>query len=634
MEINNRTAGMGLYLFRLRVITWAIFAGLLILLARLAWLQVFQAERYREQASRSVLRVRRLESPRGDILDRNGIVLATSRPGFDLSLDLTYFALTSSPSRSWSQFRRAIARKEPESWFTQFMTEVRSSSIWLKSTSRKLSVPNDLLESRLKEIESEGLRQAHKRPAREWREIFLGIIRKPHPIIRRVEPETAFLVESRREEFPGIVVSVSERREYPFGPLAGNVIGFMSKVTPEEFERYRERYAGSEAKKFLMDDWTGRKGIEFSYNSTLRGNRGMAVETVDASGRLREKLSEVTAVPGADVRLTIDLRIQQAAEEALGEWRGAIVVLDPRNGEILALATSPRYDPGSIAQMHTELSRQDGNPLLDRATQGLYPPGSVFKVVTATAALEEGKVTPATQFNCEGALRLGDTIFKCVAVHGDCDLRRGMEKSCNVYFFNLGMSAGAGPLTEWARRFGFGKRSNIDVPFEAGGTVPNPARGAWSKGQTLNLSIGQGQLMVTPLQIARMMAAIASGGNLFRPHLLKRDGDDYLEGTLPINPAHLSALQDALLAVVETGTGSRYGRLENVHVAGKTGTAEVGEGRRDHGWFAGFAPFEEPRLAFAVVIEELPPGIYGGSSAAPAGRLVLKQIFERGFLPE
>jgi len=620
---------------RLRLISLVAIGGLLLLWGRLAWLQLFRSESYRRLAERQVLRVRTLEAPRGDIVDRNGIILATSRPAFNLSLDLSYFATRGNNPGGWREFRRSISGMKDEVWFSQFFDTIRGDEEWLQRTARILSLDADFLRERLNRIERALKAEALRRPPRERRTIFLRGIRTPQVILEPVDSQTAFLIESCPDDFPGIVVGTSQRRNYPYDSTACHIVGYLSKVTPEEYEAYRDSYAGSSAKRFFRNDWTGRTGIEYEYNPLLRGGRGLRVVVADREGNAQETIQEVPPKGGQDIRLTLDLRLQSAAEDALGDSRGAVVVLDSRSGEILALASSPRFNPNTIFSDYARLvSPGSGNPLQNRAIQGLYPLGSVFKAVTALAALEEGAITPETTFDCDGYLRLGGTTFRCWTVHGQSDLRRAIEQSCNVYFFKVGRRLGPVALIDWARRFGFGAPTGVDLPFEAKGRVPSPSNRGWSLGDTFNLSIGQGELLVTPLQVAQMMAIVANEGKIFRPHITVNEGGDYLLGTLNARPSNWKVLKEALLAVVESGTGARYVKLRGMHIAGKTGTAEVGGGKRDHGWFAGFAPYENPKVAFAVVIEGIPEGTHAGGTAGPVARFLLKQMFSRGWVSQ
>jgi len=353
---------------------------------------------------------------------------------------------------------------------------------------------------------------------------------------------------------------------------------------------------------------------------------------------------------GQRVQLTIDYDLQRAAETAFRElgYVGAAVVIDPRNGEVLSLVSLPAYDPNAFAsgidraswaQLNTDRLR----PLQNRAIQGRYSPGSTFKAVVATAALEEGVITPATTFFCPGYLAVYNTVFHChnPRGHGLMDLRRAIANSCNVYFYQVGIRLEIGRLAKWAKLMGLGAPTGIDLPHEGSGLMPSPEwkmrlfKTPWYAGETVSVAIGQGQVSATPLQMARVVSVIANGGRLVRPHLVKSPaGGVEAPASLGIHPETIAAVKEGLRAVVAEGSGWRA-RLQTVEVCGKTGSAQVVSRSRlekspnaqallPHGWFLAFAPADAPTIALAVIVEH---GRSGGESAAPVARQILAHYF-------
>jgi penicillin-binding protein 2 len=351
-------------------------------------------------------------------------------------------------------------------------------------------------------------------------------------------------------------------------------------------------------------------------------------------------------VDGPSLTLSIDASLQAAVEKAFAGRAGSAVALDPRTGEILAMTSTPAYDPnefatGIDASSWASLARDPQTPLMNRVIQGTYSPGSTFKIIASTAALEEGVITPATTFYCPGYLAVYNTVFHCTRGHGVMDLRRAIANSCNVYFFNVGIRLEIGRLAKWAKLMGLGVPTGIDLPAEASGLMPSPEwkmrifKTPWYAGETVSVAIGQGQVNATPLQMARVAAVIANGGRLVRPHLARAPaGGGDAPVPLGIRPETITAVKEGMRAVVAEGTGWRA-RLSSIEVCGKTGSAQVVAKSRlaqspnafemlPHGWFLAFAPADHPRIALAVLVEH---GRSGGESAAPVARQILAHFF-------
>lgn len=571
---------------RLRMIG-AVFMFLFSALAvRLFALQIIQGERLATVSERNRLQLIFLRAPRGRILDANGDPLMDNGASFTLFFSP---APGSSPEEADRVERALLKYKE---------------------------LSADVVRRRL----NEALR-----------------IRQFVRIAEDLPRAAAFgLIEDSRG-LPGVTVSPESRRAYARGYPASHVIGYLSEAT-------RKELGGASPEVLRMGDFVGRQGIEQAYDRTLRGrNGGMEIE-VDSTGRQIRLVRSVEPVPGNDVRLTVDPRVQRAAEEALAAsstGRGAVVVLNPATGAVTALASAPSFDASGGLQ---GAFRDRRLPLFNRAAQGTYPLGSCFKIVTTGVALRKGLVRPSTHFNCAGTHRLGTRFFGCWKTHGRMDLYGGIAWSCDVYFYQMARLLDPEDLATGAHEFGLGRATGIDLPGEAAGLVPGPGwktragRGAWYKGDTLNLAIGQGQLLVTPLQAAVMMSVVANRGRFYRPFLVREIRDRRGEvlwrnrpregGRVELDPEHWEIMEEALRRVVTEGTGQGM-RIEGWDIIGKTGTAQNPHGE-DHAWFvcALRRPGEgRARLCMAVLVEN---GGHGGAVAVPVARRVAMAALEEG----
>ncbi len=580
------------------VFYWVVLLTFGVFVLRLWQLQVIKGERFRRLCDNNRIRIVKVTPLRGRILDRKGRVLADNRPAFDL------FVI-------------------PE--------DVRDKDRLAAELSLLLSIPKEEI---LRKLTGQG-----RRPF------------EPVRIKEDLSWEELSRVKAHQMELPGVEISVVPVRVYPYGKLAAHLLGMVGEISREELRRLKGR-------GYDIGDYIGKTGLEASWEGYLRGTKGGRQVEVDALGRELRVLREVDPVPGWDLHLTLDLELQQKAEELLRGKAGAIVALDPSTGAVLAMASSPSYNPSSFArgippERWKVLNDDPLHPLTNRALQGLYAPGSVFKIVVASAALAMGRVDPAEPAFCAGVFPVGKRIFRCwkEGGHGWMALHQAIVQSCDIYFYQLGLKVGPEAMAKYARAFGFGDRTGIPLPGEKAGFVPSPswkeAKGQrWYDGETVVMAIGQGPLLVTPLQMARMIAAVANGGTLFQPMVAREVVDPEGKGVrsyrsrpvgkLPLNPAKLELIREALLGVVEEerGTG-RAARIPGVAVAGKTGTAQVakmGERRlkpselpyqlRDHAWFVAYAPASKPTIAVAVVVEH---GGHGGSAAAPLARELIKQ---------
>jgi penicillin-binding protein 2 len=406
-----------------------------------------------------------------------------------------------------------------------------------------------------------------------------------------------------------------------------------------------------------MGDYLGRRGIEAAWEDHLRGERGFRRIEVDAFGRELGNVHQKLSTPGANIHLTLDTRLQQEAENCLQDKTGTIVALNPQNGKILALASSPTFSPeaferGLSAAEWQELLQNKEHPLINRAIKGQYPPGSVFKIVMALAGLEERVITPQTYIHCRGSFTSGNHVFHCwkKSGHGSVNLHQALVVSCDTYFYELGRRLGIERIANWSNRFGLGGPTGLKLDKELPGLVASVDwkrkrfRAPWQEGDTLSVAIGQGYNLTTPLQIARMAAALANGGTVYQPQLVEKVESPageilhrftpVVQGRLGADPANLALVREALADVVRNGTGRRAW-LPNIGVAGKTGTAQVVSLEKEksgkqirrfqnHAWFVAYAPSDDPQVTVAVILEHAGQG---GEVAAPVAKRVLAAYF-------
>ncbi|MDQ7819411.1 MAG: penicillin-binding protein 2 [Armatimonadota bacterium] len=565
----------------------AVVAVLLgILLVRLWQVQVLQGAAYFRQSEDNRIREYTLAAPRGIIYDRRGRPLVANRPAFTVAV---------------------------------LPLELRDPPTVVSRLAALLGMPAAQIEARL--------RAARARPF------------EPVRIARDVDPTVVARIEENRLDLPGVIILADPVRHYLHGTRAAHLLGYVGEIDSDEL-------AARRAEGYRPGDLIGKAGVEKAYESLLRGVDGRLRMEVDALGRPLRVLSRQPPSPGRAVVLTVDLDIQAAAEEALratGLEAGAVVVLDPDTGEVLALASMPTFDPNLFArgispERWLALTSDRRRPLLNRAISATYEPGSVFKLVTATAALERGIVSRRTVFDAPGYFRLGQWTFGDLRAWGRIDFITGIAHSVNVVFYTLGYRLGGETLAEYAFRLGLGEPTGIDLPGEVAGTIPSPATKQalvgepWYPGDAVNMSIGQGAVTVTPVQVARMVAGLATGGRVMQPHvLLAVHHDRGLERVAPVlqrqvslRPATLAVLREGMRAVVERGSGVAA-RLNRVAVAGKTGSAENPRGR-PHAWFAGYAPAEAPQVVVVAFVEH---GFRGGIAAAPVARAVLEAALAR-----
>ncbi|MDX1763062.1 MAG: penicillin-binding protein 2 [bacterium] len=591
---------------RVRMVSVLLVFGFVVLIARMWYLQILHGKDYKAKSQKQRIRIQRVLSPRGEFLDREGRVLVDTKPGFNVTLTLE---------------------------------DVKDLNATLSRFSKLLDIPLDECLKTIQAARSNGIRKF-----------------QPIRLLSNVDWKTVALLEAHQMELGGISVSPEPLRNYRYNALVAHAFGYMGEINQEELRR--ESYAD-----YRMGDVIGKTGLERELEKYLKGADGQRQVEVNSLGRIIQETAEQPPEPGNRIRLTIDYDLQKALEDAFGESAGAGVVLNPNNGEILAIASRPAYDPnlfsGGIPKgLWKELINHPKHPLTNKTASGQYPPGSVFKIVLAVAGLEEKAISPHETTYCRGYVAFGGRRYHCWRRqgHGQVDFFKALVQSCDVYFYELGQRLGIDKIAEYATNMGLGQKTGIMLDGEKAGLIPSRAwkqrvRGnPWYPGETLSAAIGQGYILVTPLQIANLLAAVANGGTLYRPHLahsiydyrgnLIEEYNPEVIHDVPIAGQTLNHVRHALENVVshKKGTGGRS-RVKGVRVAGKTGTAqvvrmkqdelpgkEVPEKFRDHALFAAFAPVDNPEIVVAIVVEH---GGHGGSAAAPIAGEVLKTYFEK-----
>ncbi len=494
----------------------------------------------------------------------------------------------------------------------------------------------DLLLQRMKDIAGVVPELARRKLAKVG-----GRYYEPVPLLSDLGEDVIAKLSERKSELRGLIIRMQPRRHYVHGRLLAHVLGYTGPVSKQELDA---SYQGRKPRPF---ERVGKAGVERQYDDYLRGHSGGIQVEVDSYGRHLRVIAEKKPRLGEDLYLTIDYKLQQASEALLAGFRGCVVALDPRNGEILAMASKPDYDPNEFAvgissDRWAELVADEAYPLQNRSLQGEYPPGSIYKIVTAVAALETGVKNPYQSYLCQGVVNFRDWPYRCWKEHGHgwVDMNKAIIESCDIYFYRAGLRTKVDALNRYSLMFGLGEKSGVDIPGEKAGLVPSAPwkrkryGRAWYYGNTIQMSIGQGFLLATPLQLACMMAALNEGGTIYRPHVLKEVRDErgelvraykpQVNSTLLVTKRTMRIVRRALRGVVNTrrGTGGRA-RLRTLSVAGKTSTSENPHGE-PHAGFVCHAPAEEPRLVVMVWFEN---GGEGGAVAAPVAKYLLEEFF-------
>jgi penicillin-binding protein 2 len=704
---------------------------------RLVWLQVVIPERFIEVWTRTTESFETLPATDGRILSSDGQILAYDQPRYSIEVHYRWLEEPVNADWLKARVRERLPRNDRNNAVriaeTQFDILREREQLWQSLTALTGRTPEQLTERRQaiqRKIEDMSHAVHARREARVaastatlstdslgsrlWRELSTPPERaSTQPLILREELEAHTLlddvpieqiatIEAQPSRFPGVEIRSSSERIYPLGQIAPHVIGLRTAVDATAIELRKARFPNGDPLALEVGDRYGKNGIERAYDTQLRGIRGLRRVIRNHAGEIIEQ--EVTRPPrnGSDITLTIDAALQQQAEQLLDEAlagepledsteatpdgsqeavvpsAGAIVVLDLRSGETLIAASSPRYDLAAMQHpskaQWSQWSKDPRHPFLSRVTQATVPPGSVFKVVTAIAGLEQGTLSPEQPFHCQGYLN-DPQHDRCYVYrhfgrgHGDVTLPLALSQSCNVYFYDVAERLGPQPIENWARRLGFGSPTGLDNGGERAGHVPSRSAAGqtnrWYPGTTRQFAIGQADLTVTPLQVAKLMAIIGNGGRAITPRLIQPEAavSSAVTGNIQLASAEsvvfrsakdlpfaerkailspppspepllsdrtLQAIREGLELTVEhpQGTGHKA-QVPGLLVAGKTGTAQVGGDKPDHAWFAGYVPADRPRYAFAVFLEH---GGSGGKAAAPLARQVIMSMIEADLL--
>ena len=591
---------------RTDIATAIVLCLVALLVVRLWHLQIQQGSDYLERSESNRIRIQQLAAPRGNLLDRHGETLVTNRPRFNV--------------------------------------------IWIREDAPH---PDEVIKqlARILELDLSELLDLIRAGAEQPRFI-------PTRLKEDIDWRTLVRIENNSFNLPGVQIEVQPSRDYLQGNMASHLVGYLGEINPQELAEHQ-------GQNYRSGDSIGKMGLEKLFESHLRGEKGLSYVEVDVRGFTQKQLQTYEPLPGNDLQLTLDIEIQKAAEAGLAGRAGAVVVMEVNSGRILALASAPhlpldKFVGGIPVSVWRGLLDDQRAPLLNKPVQGQYAPGSTYKVVTALAALEEGVVNEETTHFCSGSIVFGGRRYHCWQRrgHGNLNLKQAMTQSCDIYFYQVGQRLGVDTLARYARLLGLGRKAGIVLEHEKEGLVPSAAwklqrhREPWQDGETMSIAIGQGFNLTTPLQVTRMIAAVANGGRLYRPKLVAaiRDPEGVLlrefepeieHDVTAIRTSTWRLLQESLESAVggERATG-RSARLKEIKVAGKTGTSQVVrlahfehlEGEeipyqfRDHAWFTAYAPAEAPEVAVTVLVEH---GGGGGSVAAPLAKTVLEAYFRQ-----
>jgi penicillin-binding protein 2 len=592
-----------------------IFGCLLLgLTSRLFYLQIIKGSYHQKLSEQNSMRLQIVHAPRGLIYDRNGALIARNRPSYQVAILPTQL-------------------KDPQRVMANLMRFHDSAGVRLFDSTL---VAWSLLRGKWKKFQ-------------------------PLVILEDASPEIVAMVEEHQLDLPGVITVMDSRRSYPFGYNAAHVLGYMDEIKEEELEdSAQHKMETGDSLPYMKGDRIGRKGLEKTYEPIFRGKDGVRYIKVNAFGKEMEVIKEmpqIKPVPGSNLITTLDMDLQCLADSLLGDTvKGAVVAIDPRNGDVIVMASSPRMDANIFSLSRERRSKEwaklaldPAMPLNNRATVGGYEPGSTWKGIMNVAALQSGKITVGERMarNCTGGYRFGNRTWRCwdPKGHGSMAMIDAFTESCDVYYYQVGLIIGMDIINKAARDFGFGDTTGIDLDEERSGTLMDSAsytkkfkrRGwTWTRGLVLNLSIGQGQI-VTPLQLANYAAGLGNGKYVFKPHFVKevRDRAGHTVRTYQPEVLHQLTMTDeqhqillkAMESVVNSprGTGGRA-RQTDVIVGGKTGSAENPHGGKTHALFIGVAPLYQPELAIAVVLENVG---HGGSLAAPIAGSIFREYFKR-----
>ncbi|MCP3924252.1 MAG: penicillin-binding protein 2 [Desulfobacterales bacterium] len=592
------------YKQRLGIFVVCITVLVLLLVFRLFYLQIYKGQEYRDRSENNRIHLQQIESTRGLIYDSQGVLLVENRPQYNISI-------------------------------------IKRSAKPLKKTLKKLSnytgIPVVELNKKVSKIKR----------SQSYKHFTLN---------KDIERDVLAKLEVRKFDLPGVFVNVKSHRNYLKSRRASHIIGYLSAISLKELKSKKYKWAKG-------GDSIGKFGVEKIYEKYLRGKSGERLVEVDVTGKVVRVLNTIKAKPGNNLFLTINHNVQKKAEELLIGKVGSIVAMDPSNGEIIAIASSPTFDQNDFigGMSHSKWNKMISNknrPMENKAVQGNYPPASIYKIVTAIAALEEGVVDEDTIVNCPGYHKYGNRVFRCwkPGGHGNVNIKDALKESCDVFFYQVGQKLGVDRIAWYSRACGFGERTGIDLDHESKGLIPTiiwkkkRAGKSWHGGDTLSVSIGQSYNLVTPVQAVGMISSIANGGIRYKPIIVKKietasakvvmENEKIILGKLPVTPKTMKIIRKGLWRVVNQRLGTAWIiRDKQVSISGKTGTAQV-VGRKKmtpeeikalpyrlkpHAWFVAYAPSRDPKIAVAVIVEH---GEHGGSAAGPLARKLIREYLK------
>jgi penicillin-binding protein 2 len=596
---------------RARILMGFLTISVLVLSLRLFFLQVLKAPYYKRISEENRIQPMILPAPRGIIKDRNGKVITSNRSSYTVSL-IPY--------------------------------EAKDVDLLSEKLAPILNLDPSWLKNKLKTLPRTG--------SKKYERIKLK---------KEVDFKTICAIEEQSQDLPGVICQVEPTRGYPDGSWTGHVLGYVKELSKLELSTGStppgedSNLGDTENRGYRLGGYIGREGVEKQYDDMLRGKDGVTFLEITAAGKILGPLEDKEPDPpikGTDIKLTIDLDLQVEAESALVAYEsGAVVAIDPQNGEILILASKPGFDANLVSgtlspEKWKEISQNSLHPLISRTIQATYPPGSTLKLLTAAIALESKIVNRETYFSpCLGSYRFGTRTFHCWRPegHGRLKFMDAIIQSCDVYFYQLGLKVGLERWSHYAKLCGFGEKTGVDLPDEAKGFVPSPeyynkkyGKGEWIRNLVINLAIGQGEILVTPLQLASFYCGLATNGTIYQPHILKEisppEGGVVTTPSkvlrhLPFSSSTLAMLKEAMVGVVNgpDGTGS-LARISDITVGGKTGTAQNPHGEA-HAWFVGYAPAENPKIVVVVLVENIG---HGGTFAAPVAKAIIEKYLKKG----
>lgn len=568
-----------------------ILAVTMIVLSIRLWdLQIMRGAEMRKLSEQNRIRIKKVVAPRGVIYDRNGKILADTRPSFNIYIT-------------------------PE--------DIKDFNQTVDGLAGLMAMNREEIVDKLK-------------AASGFPPSF------PVKIKPDISTDEVAKIEVNRIYLPGVTIQIEPKRYYPHGIMMAHALGYVSEVGGEELK-------AKEYKDYSPGDYIGRYGLERFYETYLRGVDGEKRVEVDAMGREIRTLDIKEPIPGNALHLNLDLEIQTAVENAFEGKRGGCVATDPKTGGVIALVSRPAFDPNRFASGITKgewnaLVTDKDHPLQNRVTQGRFPPGSTFKMVGALQAIESAVINEGTSFGCRGGMPFGKRVFKCwkKGGHGSVAVHKGIVESCDVFFYNVGLKLGVDRIHEMAAAIGLGKVTGIDLPGEKNGVVPSSEwkkktyGEPWYEGETLSVVIGQGAVWLTPAQLLQLASFVANQGVTFKPQLVKKvvspDGkvvkvfNPVIKTEVKLKPEAFRIVKEGMRGVVnEPGGTASASRLQNVMMSGKTGTAQSGTGGADHAWFIAFAPFESPSIAISVLVEH---GLHGSSAAAPIAKIITENLMK------